>query len=369
MIPLLEANPMLVDLLPHWPVCQLPTPIGSLSGFGRTVGLADLSVKRDDLTGVLFGGNKIRSLEFLLPAAHRDGGNLVIGLAGTSMALAANIYARYFELPLKTYLVWQRPSVESRANLRYFGYLEADLEEIESPDEIDNVMGRYNGESLTWYGHPSHWLNPISPLGMCGYVNAGYELAVQVAAGEIEEPDLIFIAAGLLGTAAGLLVGLRAAGLSTSIVAVSHDWIDAEASAAGEMAIVSLAGSAADFLRVLSPDFPAVSIDNDDVSLAGPPPDDPRALVDAGLAFRRVLNDKDGIRIEPTWTAQVIGEIHRRAAAGELAGRKVLFWHTSNSRPHPAEAEEVDYHLLPQPFWVHFETEELVTINRPVRKG
>ncbi|HUF38642.1 MAG TPA: hypothetical protein VMN57_08975 [Anaerolineales bacterium] len=48
MNPMLEANPMLIDRLPYWPVRSLPTPVEKLAGFGKRVGVPELYVKRDD---------------------------------------------------------------------------------------------------------------------------------------------------------------------------------------------------------------------------------------------------------------------------------------------------------------------------------
>jgi D-cysteine desulfhydrase len=57
-------------------------------------------------------------------------------------------------------------------------------------------------------------------LGVLGFVNAALELAEQVAAGELPEPEALFIAYGTGGTAAGLSLGLQLAGLKTRVVAV-----------------------------------------------------------------------------------------------------------------------------------------------------
>ena len=64
-------------------------------------------------------------------------------------------------------------------------------------------------------------MGATNPLGTAGYVAAGLELAEQIAQGEMPVPDRVFVAAGTSGTAAGLAVGFRIAGLSTRIVAVS----------------------------------------------------------------------------------------------------------------------------------------------------
>ncbi len=58
------------------------------------------------------------------------------------------------------------------------------------------------------------------PLGCVGYVEAGLELGRQVAAGEVPEPSHVVLALGSGGTAAGLLLGLKLAGLRSRLVCV-----------------------------------------------------------------------------------------------------------------------------------------------------
>ncbi len=71
-------------------------------------------------------------------------------------------------------------------------------------------------------GRLPYYLPPggSSPIGALGYVEAALELAAQVDAGEIPEPAHIVAPVGSGGTVAGLLLGLRLAGLRTGVVAV-----------------------------------------------------------------------------------------------------------------------------------------------------
>ena len=62
-------------------------------------------------------------------------------------------------------------------------------------------------------------LGGSSPLGTIGYINAAFELKEQIMRGEIPEPDFIYVAAGTCGTAAGLIIGLKAAQLKTKVIA------------------------------------------------------------------------------------------------------------------------------------------------------
>ena len=54
-----------IDALPRVRLAHLPTPLDHCPRFGRAIGAVDVWIKRDDLTGLAFGGNKTRQLEFL----------------------------------------------------------------------------------------------------------------------------------------------------------------------------------------------------------------------------------------------------------------------------------------------------------------
>ena len=81
--------------VPAWPVPRtrlavLPTPLVAAPRLADELGVGSLLIKRDDLTGFAMGGNKIRSLEFLLAAATRGGADTVVtGGAPTSNFCAA----------------------------------------------------------------------------------------------------------------------------------------------------------------------------------------------------------------------------------------------------------------------------------------
>src|SRR5512137_2381198 len=64
--------------IPHIQLAHLPTPIENLSKLTARLGGPNLYVKRDDLTGLAFGGNKTRKLEYLLAEAQANGARTVV---------------------------------------------------------------------------------------------------------------------------------------------------------------------------------------------------------------------------------------------------------------------------------------------------
>jgi 1-aminocyclopropane-1-carboxylate deaminase/D-cysteine desulfhydrase-like pyridoxal-dependent ACC family enzyme len=68
--------------IPRVPLALLPTPLMEAPRLAAAIGGPRLWIKRDDLTGFGFGGNKIRGLEFLLAdALAQRAGTLVTGAA------------------------------------------------------------------------------------------------------------------------------------------------------------------------------------------------------------------------------------------------------------------------------------------------
>ncbi len=71
-IPLFEDYPLLEEKLPYVSLGHLPTPVEKLELAGSGLDLERLYIKRDDLSGEVYGGNKVRKLEFLLADALRE---------------------------------------------------------------------------------------------------------------------------------------------------------------------------------------------------------------------------------------------------------------------------------------------------------
>jgi len=81
----------LAGTLPRTPLAVLPTPLVAAPRLAAALGTGPLLVKRDDLTGFAFGGNKARLLEFLVAAATAAGAGTLLtgGAAGSNFCAAA----------------------------------------------------------------------------------------------------------------------------------------------------------------------------------------------------------------------------------------------------------------------------------------
>jgi hypothetical protein len=72
MIQLFKQYPMLAQKLPYVSLGEFPTAVQKLDRLGKYLSFDNLFIKRDDLSGNIYGGNKIRKLEFILGNALRS---------------------------------------------------------------------------------------------------------------------------------------------------------------------------------------------------------------------------------------------------------------------------------------------------------
>lgn len=319
---LFRAYPSARERLPWVPLGDGPTPVERIDevpdGFGGA-----LWIKRDDRTSGRYGGNKVRKLEYLLADARARGAERVIttGVVGSHHCLATAVHARRLGLPT-TLVVFPQPDTEHARHVAALN--EAWADEIcrcgtfaTQPFVEAAVRRRRRAERP--YVIPGGGSNP---LGALGYVTGALELAEQVRAGAAPRPHRITVAAGTLGTVAGIAVGAALTNLADRIAAirivpvtVANQW--------------TLAALVEGTVRLLAE--------------AGVPAPDPRAVLDridlvgdhigAGYGYPTAEGEeaaawfaRRAVTLDPTYTA--------KTAAGLLAclerepGAVHLYWHT-----------------------------------------
>jgi len=166
-----------------------------------------------------------------------------------------------------------------------------------------------------------------SLLGSAGYVGAAFELRAQIAAGELPEPDLIFLPLGTGGTAAGLIVGLRLAGLRTRVVAVQVGL----PFACNAHVLHRQTLEIANHLRRNGADFPPLRIRRTDFDVVtrflGRGYGHATPAAESALRWANPF-----LTLETTYSAKALAACldHCRQEQGP---RNVLFWNTFNSAP------------------------------------
>jgi L-cysteate sulfo-lyase len=200
----------------------LPTPLQEARRLRAALGgrhrCPRILIKRDDLTGLAFGGNKARKLEFILADALKKGATAVVTSGAVQSNHARMTAAAARVVGLKAVLVLtskvERPSVQGNLLLDYLLGAEVRLvaagpdPSVATGDDktiIEQVM-----DELRSRGDRPH-LIPVggsSPVGVLGYVSATLELLGQLLAIGAA-PAWLYYASGSRGTQAGLALGAK----------------------------------------------------------------------------------------------------------------------------------------------------------------
>jgi D-cysteine desulfhydrase len=353
--PLLEAYPGLAARLAVAPLAHLPTPVDPAPELAREWGLAGLWLKRDDRSGPLYGGNKVRKLELLLAAALERGARevLTFGAAGSNHAVATSLYARQLGLGRVVVLVPQPDSPVVRRNLLLQVAAGATIVPCAHQRDASWVALAESARRFARTGRRPFVIPPggSSPRGTLGFVNAALELDRQIAEGALPEPDVLYVAAGTLGTAVGLALGLALAGRRTLVKAVR---VTARSFASDERCRQLFHATNA-LLTVTDPSVPVLHFPTDHFEFChdqygeGYGVATPAADEAVDLARRRL-----GLSLEGTYTGKALAALVADARSGRLNGKTALFWNTHDSLDHGAELAGVDPRALPEAFQRYF---------------
>jgi 1-aminocyclopropane-1-carboxylate deaminase/D-cysteine desulfhydrase-like pyridoxal-dependent ACC family enzyme len=355
-LPLFKTHPQLAARLPYISLGRFPTPVEKLARVGDAIGLDSLYIKRDDLSGVVYGGNKVRKLEFLLGDALRARAREVVtlGFAGSNHALATALYANQLGLRATSLLMPQVNARYVRRNLLAGCGHKAELQPVANLPVLALGLLRKLIQGRMRFGVFPRIVpaGGSCPLGVVGYVNAAFELSEQIRAGELPAPDLIYVPLGSMGTAVGLTLGLQAVGLPTRVIAVRV----IEQRFANRKKLVRLFRGTASLLRGMDPTFPRVRIDLEEPSIRDDCLGDGYArFTEKAVRAADMMREQAGIILNGSYSAKAFSAILDDASRGVLKGKRILFWNTYNSRDFSATISGVDYHQLPQAFHRYFE--------------
>lgn len=310
-------------MVPHVPLAR-PTAVEPLRGLVAELG-GELWVKRDDRTSDRYGGNKVRKLEFLLGDARRQDAKALVtaGAWGSHHVLATSLFGQQWGFEVHAVMVPQPRNEHVDENLRVDLAVGAQLHPVRSWPAVVPTM-RALMLSLDASGKAPYRVayGGSSSVGALGYVETGLEIAAQIDAGECPEPEAIYCAMGSGGTAAGLAIGLAAAGLTTRVraVRVTPRLVCNRATVATLVAntVRRIRKQARSFPAVVRAAISAIEIDHDHVG-AGYGAADPRAQEATRLAAR------DDLHLDPTYTARAFA---RFTADARHASRPLMFLHT-----------------------------------------
>jgi D-cysteine desulfhydrase family pyridoxal phosphate-dependent enzyme len=199
---------------------HLPTPIDALPRLSEALGGPRLLIKRDDQTGLAFGGNKTRKLEFLVAEARDHGAKTLISGGALQSNHCRQTAAAAARFGFKCILVLTGDESEQpSANLfldKLFGAEIVHVAERKDRDRIlQETFDRAAKEGMKPYLVPYGGSNPTGALG--------YAFAMKELMEQDLHADWIVLATSSGGTHAGLLLGQRAFGYKGKLLGISVD--------------------------------------------------------------------------------------------------------------------------------------------------
>jgi L-cysteate sulfo-lyase len=322
-----------VENLAKFPRLRLgnyPTPLQELPRLRKVLGknCPRIFIKRDDLTGFGFGGNKIRKLEFLFAKLLADGVETVITTGGERSNHARMTAFVCAKLGIKCVLMLDRkPRPIGTENLKTAtNFIEELLgAEIHLVDSIAerNIKAAEMFESLSATGAKVYEipLGGASAISTLGFVLAMRELVEQMQAQNVDF-DHIFFASSTAGTHSGMLIGAKLFGLGNiQIIGISPE-------PNAEMEIVSeverLLEEVGELLEIEPEDlYSKIKIFDEYAGKA--------YCVEtekANEAFK-LLAQTEAVILDSVYTAKAMAGLIDWIKLGKLnAQNNVLFWHT-----------------------------------------
>lgn len=300
-----------------------PTPVERLANLS---GGGDLWVKRDDLTGLAFGGNKVRQLEFYLGAARASGADTVVITGAVQSNFVRLAAAAAAKLAMDCHIQLEERVAKSDRLYRESGNVLVDKllgatihtypdgEDEAGADarlyDIADALERDGRKPYVIPLGPGH-----APLGALGYVRAALELVDDMQRHGLERARIV-VASGSGATHAGLLFALRALGCDWPVTGVCVR----RPAAAQRARIIERCGQIGDLLAMVNPVKDGdVSVSDDYLAPGYGRPGDK-----ARRAMRQAAR-REGLILDPVYTAKTF------AAALDAAGdkdRPVIFIHT-----------------------------------------
>ncbi len=336
---LFEAYPGLKGKVPWMSILtNVPTPVDRLTELEKALNISGaIYIKRDDKDHDVYGGNKLRKFEFIFGGVKekKKKGVMTFGGVGTNHGLACAILAKDLNIKCDLFLATQPLTWHVQRSLLLFDYFGAKLHYSKG------YVGLVLKGLLFRLFHPKYsimlpggslLLGKGSPLGTIGYINAAFELKKQIDDGVFPKPDVIFVACGSTGTAAGLIAGLKLLYLDIKVhaVAVSDEMFVSPKS------IMINSNKTLEYLQEKDDAVPKVRVDvNDFIVVSGYLGSEYGVKTKRGQEAVDLTTKLEGKRLgfktETTYTGKAMSAMFDYYKEDKNKSKKVLYWNTYNS--------------------------------------
>lgn len=315
--------------LPRVQLAERPTPLLELRRLSEHLGTS-VWCKRDDLTSALYGGNKVRKLEFLLAEAREAGADTILtaGALGSHHVLATALHGARMGMKVHAVVGPQPQSDHAAEVLRAQLAAGAQLHPVPVMAAMPAALAAQRA-MLAMRGHKVRIIAPggSEPSGVLGYIEAGLEIARSVTQGDCPEPEKLYVAFGTGGTAVGLAVGLAAAGIMARVCAVRVT----PRGLVRPVALRALAHAVVERVRAVTDRFPPVAeiafanLEIDDSQLG----DGYGRATGASREAARLITNREQLELDQTYTAKAMASLIADARSRKV--RRALFVHTLSS--------------------------------------
>jgi D-cysteine desulfhydrase family pyridoxal phosphate-dependent enzyme len=319
-----------IDARPRVRLAHLPTPLEPCPRLGAALGGPKIWIKRDDLTGLAFGGNKTRQLEFVFAEILAQGADTVVAGAYTQSNWCRQMTAAARKLGLEVALVLlhgeKGPALQGNLLLDRLMGADVTVVALDSMERLAPLL-EAKAEELERAGRRPYILAPFAvdrlALGALGYVNAALELDRQFEEAAID-PDRLYLC-GANMTPAGTLLGLRVLGRRTRLVNISPiRWSEPRAAD-----IARIANAAAKRLDVdvdveISPD----EIESHDDYIG----ERYGVVTEGGREAMRLLARTEALILDPVYSSKAMAGLIDHVRKGRIGrGETVVFLHTGGT--------------------------------------
>jgi D-cysteine desulfhydrase len=303
--------------IPRVRIAHLPTVIEELPRLSAHLGGPRILVKRDDQTGLAFGGNKTRKLEFLVAEAQEQGARTLISAGAIQSNHCRQTAAAAARFGFDCILVLTgNPPERPSANLLLDQLFGAHIITVPERKDRDRVLKETVDEAVSSGRKP--YLVPYGGSSRTGAL--GYAFAVQELVEQKIPVDTIVFGTSSGGTHAGLVLGRRIFGFKGEVLGISIDedesWLKKHVSALASDASEKL-GNRIEFL-------PGDVLANDDYCRAGY-----GILTPAERDAVRLFAELEGLLLDPVYTGRAAAGMIDLIQKGYFSREQVvLFWHT-----------------------------------------
>jgi len=324
---------------PRAALATLPTPLDDAPRFSHALGGTRVLIKRDDLTGLALGGNKMRKLEFLLADAIQQGADTIVTTAAAQSNMCRQTAAAARKLGLDVVLILrgtERDAVQGNLLLdKIFGAQIYFIEITDPYSDVSTLKMNEVARELTQAGKRPYIidLRTISaPLAALGYVAGAVELYQQLRERNLA-PSHIYLATGSGGTHAGVLLATEMLGVRWKVQGIS---VQRPADEMRERVAHKVAQAAGWLSFTTTCRAEEILVDD---AFIGPAYGVPtRAGVDAMTLAGRT----EGLVMDPTYSGKALAGLVGHIQQGRVArADTVVFIHTGGAPGLFAHAAEV----------------------------